>query len=229
MKRFHLAVMFGLVALSSLPAKAATLVPIPNAMAGLTQDVHTNNAGSGPLLTLITLPGNYLVDVSTTIGSIDVGAGNGFAQVTGPTGPNSGFTNLTVASKSPLLGFSAAHFKIEALSTIGRNGSPARDFDLLVNFLGGGTQVFSNVILPANDKFLLTATGTEVITGFTFSDARLANGNSTRFRSLKQLSFNAVLAGNAVPEPGAWALMLAGFALAGAAMRRRVSNPIVLA
>lgn len=229
MKIFNMALVSTLVALASSPVNAATLVTLSSATAGLTQKVHTNNAGAGASLTLISLPGNYLVDVSTSGGTIDVGAGFGFAQVNGSSGPNSGFSNLTVTPQSPLLGFSGAHFKIEALSTKGRNGSAADNFDLLVNFQGGGSQTFTNVILPANDKFLLSAQGTEVISSFTFLDARLANGGATQFRALKQLSFNGVLAGNAVPEPGAWALMLAGFAMAGAAMRRRAPSRLVLA
>lgn len=38
-----------------------------------------------------------------------------------------------------------------------------------------------------------------------------------------------VTAGNAVPEPASWALMISGFGLAGAALRRRVRTSVSFA
>jgi hypothetical protein len=106
-------------------------------------------------------------------------------------------------------------FKID-----GPNGNtPGHDFDLLVTFVGGATQTFSNVLLPANDKLDIVAGMNEVIDKITFSDMRSAAGAAQQFRALKQISFEA--AAPAVPEPATWAMMIGGLGLVGAAARRR--------
>ncbi len=54
-----------------------------------------------------------------------------------------------------------------------------------------------------------------------FSGLRQVSGNTPDlFRDIKQVSFDAVFA-TPVPEPGTWAMMIAGFGFVGGAMRRR--------
>lgn len=205
------ALLYGAVALATFAsagaARAATI--IHNNGSPYTYKVHANSAGSGNSLVLHTKQIQSLVTVSST-DMIDVGTGDGEAQVTGVG--HFDFADVTI---NPDLNFSIMQFKID-----GPNGNtPGHDFDVLVTFVGGATQTFSNVLLPANDKLDIVAGLGEVMDKITFSDMRSAAGASQDFRSLKQISFEAAAPG--VPEPATWAMMLGGFGVLGAAARRR--------
>ena len=178
--------------------------------------VHANAAGSGNSLGLLTK--NIVSPVTYSSSDlIDVGNGNGVAQATG-VGPND-FTDITV---DPFLAFTIMQFKIEGPT----GNDPGHDFDLLVTFVGGGTQTISNILLPANDKLDLVAGLGEKIDRIKFSDLRNAAGAAQDFRALKQVSFEAAVP---VPEPATWAMMLAGFGLLGTAMRRRQRATVTFA
>ena len=201
------------------PASAATIVL--NNGAPYSEVTHANSAGSGTLLHLLTQPGGYTVDLSSVTG-LDAGAGNGVAIVKGPgSGNGTGFASILV---DPLVGFSVIQFKIEDFG--GRNKGD--NFDILVNFVGGGSQNFLNYALPTNSKIDIFAGSGEVLNSIQLSGLVRANGSAVNFKDIKQISFNAVLPG-AVPEPASWALMLAGLGLTGAAIRRRTPVKLVLA
>jgi len=146
------AVAFAMVA-SAGAARAATI--IHNNGSPYTYKVHANSAGSGNSLVLHTKQIQSLVTVSST-DMIDVGNGDGEAQVTGVG--RFDFANVTI---NPDLNFSIMQFKVD-----GPNGNtPGHDFDILVTFVGGATQTFSNVLLPANDKLDIVAGLGEVMLG----------------------------------------------------------------
>ncbi len=227
---FKFALAAGVALAFSGTAFAASIVAIPNATADLNEKIHNNNSGAGNAITLKTMPSGYFVDYSSTGLQLDAGNGMGFAQVTGSSGPGSGFDNLTLNLQNvnnPTLGASAIHFKIDGLDVgNGRNSYSASKWDLIVYFVGGGSQSLSNNLFVPNDKFLVTAGMNEVISGLKFFNARATNDANvtvdTDFRSLKQVSFASVLPmTGAVPEPASWAMMLAGFGVAGSAARRR--------
>jgi len=114
----------------------------------------------------------------------------------------------------PTLNFSVIQFKLE-----GPNGQDAgTTFDILVTFVGGGTQTFLNQLLPSNSKFDIFAGLGETLSSVAFWNLRTDAGASVNFTALKQVSFDK--APN-VPEPSSWAMMLVGFGLIGAAARRR--------
>lgn len=223
---FYLAAALGFAA-SSSAAIAATIVAVPNSTADRPEKVHNNNSGAGNLITLRTMPTGYLVDFSSTGPQIDAGAGTGFAQVTGSSGPNSGFSNLKIDFRNvanPTLGASSVHFKLDGLDVgRGRNVARAKSWDLKLLFAGGGSQSLSGNLFVPNDKYEVTAGAGETISALIFSNALAENDSGligTSFRSIKQVSFGAVLPAG-VPEPSTWAMMIVGFGLTGAAMRSK--------
>ncbi len=203
-------------------ANAATIVL--NNGQPYTYVVHANSAGSGTSLNLVTMPGGHLVNLSSPQ-ALDVGNGNGVAQASGNPA-SAGFSEATIDPLLPILGFSVIQFKIE-----GPNGSPrerGRDLDITVNFVGGGSQTFSDFALPANDKIDIIAQGSEVIESVRLFGLINGAGNAANFDALKQISFEAVFAPvSGVPEPAAWALMLGGFGIAGSALRRRKHTTVL--
>lgn len=80
---------------------------------------------------------------------------------------------------------------------------------------GGAAQTFS--IGNGQNFFSVLATGNDVITSISFDT------NGVGVTDLRQVRLGGATL--AVPEPAAWAMMLGGFGLMGAAMRRR-SRPI---
>jgi len=189
-------------------AKAATFVL--NNGAPYDYVVHNNNAGAGNSLALTTKQVASLVTYSSS-DMLDAGSGNGEASVTGMG--QAGFGSILV---DPTLNFSVIQFKLE-----GPNGQDAgTTFDILVTFVGGGTQTFLNQLLPSNSKFDIFAGLGETLSSVAFWNLRTDAGASVNFTALKQVSFDK--APN-VPEPSSWAMMLVGFGLIGAAARRRTA------
>jgi PEP-CTERM motif len=83
---------------------------------------------------------------------------------------------------------------------------------------------FSN----GNNFIGLRATrGSDVFYGFAFTTNNVLN--SYGFETVAGQSITATTALPAVPEPGTWLLMLTGFGLVGAAMRRRTSSAALAA
>ncbi len=208
-----------LVGAVTAPANAASIIQIAGNLPDLTEILHANSAGHGNSLTLKSAPGQLLVDaISTTL--IDVGNGNGVAQIDGFGNPNPGFLDVTLDPNS-FAAFGLVHLKIDGLAWgSGNNKSAADNFDLRVNFLGGGFEDFFNVGLNASNKYLISGDG-NLISSLVFTDMRALNGELTLFRSLKQISFTAAAPPPAIPEPASWAMMIGGFALAGGVLRSR--------
>jgi PEP-CTERM putative exosortase interaction domain len=190
--------------------------------------VHANSAGDGFSLNLITKPEDYYVNVSSS-DHIDVGNGNGVAQVNGfPKGQD--FSDVTIGPITPIdpldptAGFSVIQFKIE-----GPTGRVKGDnFDIFLTFLNGDTQNIFDQALPANDKIDIFADGDEIIASVKLYGLVDAKGNPLDFNALKQISFNAASA-SAVPEPASWAMMVGGFGLVGSSLRRRKKHVTSLA
>lgn len=198
------------VALSS-QAQAATIVL--NSGQPYDEMVHANSAGSGTTLDTKTKPGGYHVNLTSANG-ISVGNGDGVAIVSGlGSGQGAGFSSLLI---DPLVNFSVIQFKIDDFG----GKLKGNNFDLLVNFAGGGSQQFLNYALPANDKIDIFAGLGEVLDSIVVSDLRGAKGESLLFKDIKQISFNATPAG-AVPEPATWGMLILGIGLTGGVMRRK--------
>lgn len=205
------------LASATTPAGAATI--IVNNGAPYAETVHTNNAGSGTSLTTKTKPGMISV-LLNSIDGINVGNGDGVASVSGlGSGQGDGFAALLI---DPATGFSVLQFKAEDFAN-----QRASAFDIKVNFLNAPAQIFNGISLPSNGKLDVLASGAEVMDSIELYGLVNAAGNALKFKAVKEMSFNAVSGG--VPEPAAWAMMLAGFGLAGAAVRRQGARRTVLA
>ena len=204
------------IAATFAPAQAATV--FLNNGAPYAEVVHANSAGSGTTLNTLTKPGAIPVALSSVDG-LDVGNGDGVAIVKGlGSGNGNGFSALLI---DPLTGFSVMQFKIEDFAN-----QSADTLNIKVNFVGGGSQIFSGFGLPSNSKIDVMAGASEVLDSIELYGLVDQAGGSLKFKDVKQISFDPVMSG--IPEPASWAMMLAGFGLVGGAVRRRRSGAALI-
>jgi hypothetical protein len=159
---------------------------------------------------------NYLVSAT---GDQDLEVdGFGFALIDGaPT-----FDSITFDALNPLLGFQSFQFMVLDSNELNSNPAPTFKISWTTN-LGAGSQF---VNLSGNKNYQLDAGLNEIIetitlsnlTGYTGNGQETVGGQPGSFAQVKQLSFEGV---SAIPEPATWTMMIAGFGLAGAALRRR--------
>ena len=195
----------------ALSASAHSATLIADNGSPFTYSVHANHAGAGTSLSLLgeNNPNASLPIIFSSLSSLNVGNGNGVATISGP------FARLTISPGSNY-GFTALQFKLDPSSK-----SKHLEFDATVSFLGGGSQTFTDFMFDPNNKFDLTATGKQVITSIVFSNLEVIGiPTNLNFADMKQVSFNAVRI-STVPEPTSWTMMILGFGIAGALMRRR--------
>lgn len=101
-------------------------------------------------------------------------------------------------------------------------GSGVRDYgqDLRVDALSGAI----NMVEMDVNAFAVTGPGVGANTATAFADPVISIDPTTANAGAYSLSFSAGIGngapGGGVPEPGAWALLIAGFGLAGARLRR---------
>ncbi len=208
-------VLAALAVLAAVPASAATLL--------------TSSAGyTGPSLDLTAFPGFYtftagpvslpngITYTSTSPGSV-LGTGgyglndNGVMNTTRIIGTNSGSDVVTLTFANPVAAFGAGM----NYAVIG--GNPVGNAPVISAFDAGGGLIASfnlETLAPIRsggaNEFLLF---------------RGINGNGTLIKSFT-MSGGFLIAGETftsavVPEPASWAMLIAGFGLTGAAMRRR--------
>lgn len=177
--------------------------------------------------TIITAPG---ASFAQTFAGQTVVGGSGISGT--PTGPLSlaAAGSITVASFNP--GVSPAGnsllpqpgnaaplsilFDSLADSLTFTMGSSNAGSTVNVNsFAANGTLLGSTQITMLNGYNIYNLSGLGNFKGLSFFDNNDPSG--VRFMNL---SYNSVV-GNGVPEPAAWAMMLAGFGLVGGAVRRR--------
>ena len=210
MKKLSLAALVSAATVTATPAMAATLLYEPGQ--NYAEQVHNTGAAPGNPVTLTTTPSGYevLYSADATI----TPNGGGFAQQDGP------FGWLEI---DPLLA---------SVSKIGVTLTPDDDirfnttFDVLVTFVGGGTQLLSGV-LPNHGKVDIWAEGQELIdkiriTNLAGASQQQGSLEAGELASVRQTSFDV---GSVVPEPATWAMLIAGFGATGAALRRRRIHP----
>lgn len=208
---FSVAVAGAAVMAFAAPAQAAYIML--NDGSPYSEVVHANSAGSGTDLTTITSPGSLTVYLSSPDG-LDVGNGNGVAIVTGDSGTQSGFSILAINPVDP---FSVMQFKIEDFG----GKSAAGTLDILVNFVGGGSELFSAFALPANSKLDVFADIGEQLDSILLLNLKTDAGEAVLFKDVKQISFDPA---SAVPEPATWAMMILGMGAVGLTLRRRTTR-----
>lgn len=125
-------------------------------------------------------------------------------------------TNLSGAAAAGAAVAKGAAF-LDLVKALAANGVPAEQVPAKIEGLAFGQNVFLNgqllhTLYVANDNdFVPGVAGQNQFYVFGFTDADLANLVAP------------------VPEPGSWALMIAGFGLTGMAMRRRSSRVVFAA
>jgi len=182
------------------PAQAAIVVggfSFDTGSFGTGLGVHSNGTQSGPTIGGAVNTDDSAVTFSTTSGNLNI-TGSGEATVNG----DPGMENLKVVFAK---GWNNITFNFEKLES---NAA----FTMLVN----GTALYNAgncgicVIGNGANKFTISGSGiTELL--FNFNPA---------IQDAKQFRVEGVSI-VAVPEPGSWALMIAGLGIVGAAMRRR--------
>jgi hypothetical protein len=140
--------------------------------------------------------------VVKTTGTIPTGFDGNYLQVKGATGTNNpGYFTQTLSTSAQAFSF--------LFSDVTATGT-----SLKLNFVGGGSETFN----------LYTAAGNRASGRLTIYRNGGTNPNisSVVFGSVSSsVLYNIDSLASAAPEPAAWALMLIGFGMAGAALRRR--------
>jgi hypothetical protein len=204
MNKLLATIAFAATALTVAPATAAQLFYISGG--NYDEMVHNDGQAPGNPVTLQTKPSDYSV-LYTADATLSPN-GNGFAKQDGP---------FSWVSIDPLgVGFTKMGF---TLSPDGKNNLDYT-FDVLVTFIGGGTQILSGSV-PNNGKVDVWAQNAEVMDSVKIYN--LMSGQTTYdFSDIRHTSFDAAaISSPGVPEPATWAMMIAGFGMAGAMLRRR--------
>lgn len=227
------------------PAAAVTTISSDTTIDGVTLDfspggpysdqIRDNSAPDGTTVTLITDSG-YLIDYigsGLNGGLLTVSGGMGFAFVSSTSGE---IGSLTIDPQGDV-GFTALDFNL-SVPTSTENGAFYYG-DISLNILGSPDSVLFEDVLLGNgeNKFGISAIEGIVFSSITFSDVMYDFAGSKKvaafsvgsaFDSVRQVSGEFVAAPGAVPEPGTWGMMLLGFGLVGAMVRRKRSARVAL-
>ena len=208
------------------PAQASVSVaPIngPN----LSTQIHassTNALNDAPVVYGSTASGGASADVTFTGNTaIHITGGAGFAAISDVAGGGT-FTQLVV---DPVPFFSALQFSVQLVDS----GYVFVEYLLAGSAVWGtptGTDPFAQNGNTLKD-YQITATGGDVLSAIRITSCLSAlscnvagGGNGVGIFLQKQNSITVTdRAGNPVPEPATWAMMLVGFGAAGYSLRRR--------
>lgn len=141
---------------------------------------------------------------------------NGQARVEAADG---GLSALEFFLTDDSLGFTEVEFNIFGTRRTAQNAT--------LNFTDQFGEVFSQMFSLNNGQnfFSAEAIDGQLITNVSFT----LDGNVTDVRQFRIGGVESIGGVGVVPEPGVWALMIAGFGLVGAANRRRNRTPVVAA
>lgn len=157
----------------------------------------------------ITDPGVQVAFTGTSI--LQITGGMGYAQIgDGSSTDGQVLDDLSFTLTNYAFGFTGLEFTIQYPQNTGSQSA----LTIFTDFLGGAPSQ-SFLIDPVGNgakDFRVLAQGNEV-----FWRIRLASDNA--FDQIKQTDIR--LAAAPVPEPATWAMMILGFGLIGAAMRRK--------
>lgn len=222
-------------ALTSLMATAAGATVIvdpapwpgggPDVYTGPTGFDHVHSCGTQSASTTICgelQTGGQLVTYQSNNTTNMIVNGSGVAYVKDEDNSDSLLlSDFDIFLTDPLLGFSAIEFNLEASGITGPDGVPVWAF-MSVDFLGGGSASLGSFDLAnGENKFRVYGDAGEVFGKIKFDifDANSMTANRRGLEGIKQVDL--IVAPGVIPEPASWAMMIAGFGLIGAAMRRR--------
>lgn len=207
------------------PAAAAVIIdahPFAMGAPDPTPQIHNSGNQTGTSVLGFTNPGNY--SFTFTSPTVLKSNGNGHAMVEASNG--NGWHTLKLAPTAgpvPLgtvqaLGFTAIDFNLNAF-----NKQDAL-VDIVLTLFGGGSVTLNDVVANnGQNKYLVYGNAGEIFTSISFTAWKEANNvTAVDLADIRQVDINAVpIPAAAVPEPATWAMMISGFGLIGAAMRRK--------
>lgn len=198
---------------SSAPAFAAVVIDFDN----VKTDENVLFAGSTNVASTTLIANTNQSNAAVTFNNM-LGL---FANASGQSSTTSssdglfGMTSVTIADG---FGFSTASFNLPGISG---NAPPVEATSVLVEVLGLNGSVIESAILALSgageNRIGISGTAGEQFSGFRLSFAPSDGG----VEALTQVRLGGVGSISAVPEPATWGMMIMGFALMGAAMRRK--------
>jgi hypothetical protein len=198
-----LAIASALFSASALGAQAN--IVFSTGAAGTGDNVLFNSAvSSGDMLTTKTNLGTGVIFTSNEPLTANGGQ-------TGLTGTDGNLETLSWTLSPLSLGYTAGVFRVDP----SRTGGATQVSITATDQFPGGTFTDSNVSIPSNGFFTVTALGNELIKSISFT----ANG---QLDLEDQVRIGWVSA--AVPEPAVWAMMIIGFAGIGCLAYRRKNS-----
>lgn len=210
---------------AATPAVAAVVIdahPFANNAPDPTPQIHNSGNQTGTSVLGFTNPGNY--SFTFTSPTVLKSNGNGHAMVESSNG--NGWHTLTLApTPGPVppgtvaaRGFTAIDFNLNAF-----NGHNALVDIVLTLFSGGSVTINDVVANNGQNKYLIYGTAGEIFTSIKFTAWKEAsNVTAVDLADIRQVDINAVpIPAAPVPEPATWAMMISGFGLIGAGMRRK--------
>ncbi|MGL4543412.1 MAG: PEPxxWA-CTERM sorting domain-containing protein [Polymorphobacter sp.] len=162
-----------------------------------------------PLPTGYALSGSYaIVSGTTSAAAMPANDATKYFYVSSNLG--NGIAKLTTPDLNALSFYWGSVDRYNSVDVLGAGGAT------LLTLAGSALPVATGnqFIASTNRRVFFTAGANEVITGL-------------RFRSTGVAFELDSIAGAAVPEPASWALMIVGFGLVGAALRRRATQTVV--
>jgi hypothetical protein len=242
-------VCFAALATLSAPASAATTINFStssgSAQSGTAGNARTFSAGTGSGAVNVRATGWALDPSNLSVAASFLGRYSGGLGVTNPNEGN-GSNNNHVVDNVVRQDFIVLQFDknvklISAtFSPFGVNGSSVIDTDATIG-VGAGTTPWNAPLAIANKAALDAMLPTQYSSNSTSTSTNTRNINLSNYVGkiwmiaasmnntdnkqdgfkLKDIKIETV---TAVPEPASWAMMIAGFGLAGTAMRRRAAK-----
>jgi hypothetical protein len=188
-----------LVASAAVPAQAASTIVVASISTALNPTLAVFNN-----FTTVT-GGTPTGQTARKTTPLVTGFDGAYLQVKGLNGTNPGSFEQTLATPAQAFSFLFS-------------GLPATGASLKLNFVGGTSETVN----------LYTAAGNQTSGRLTFHRNGGTNPSITSviFSSLNSnVSYNIDSLASAAPEPAAWGLLIVGFGMAGAALRRRSGVP----
>lgn len=193
----------------SLSAPTEAAIVVLTSPPGVKTDENVSFKNLGPAATIVTSTNKDTAVTFTGTETLDATAG-GQAKITGADGD---LTALNFFLTDPAAGMSAVEFSIS-----GPTGKRSSEEVLAtINFFdqfGVGTTITAAPLDRGQNWFAAYVTMASQI-------SRVEINTSAGIRDIRHVRIATANAVTAVPEPAAWSMLIAGFGIAGAALRRR--------
>ncbi len=200
--------------------------------------LYNDGGADSASMQMFSKPGFYLVDVTSSETLAEAGGGNGHAWLAPADGSLSDITFAPSTTPAPGMNlfdsFDVFGVKVSLINSIGQGSNKVNfasyTYDVMFSFTNAADLTITLpgsylADLPNSGQTNFYTSGTEGaftsikffnVKGYTGAD-QTGDVYTAGFANFKQPSFEVT----AVPEPSTWAMMIMGFGVAGALMRRR--------